>query len=844
MSTLFEKFANLDPGIQAAIILGTCTVIVGICTIIAALINRPRKRKKEEQEREKATVTKSLPTAPREQTVKVEISTPPVVEKKTPPVEIPTPPAPYFAHPYPLQENFTGRETERHELTEWFTKSEKPMFAYIAIGGMGKSALTWYWLHEDIIKKDLTPEGIIWWSFYDKEARFETFLEKAIQYVSEGKIDVKEIPSTRERMDTLYNLLYNKRFLLVLDGVERVLRAYAGLGSPYQGDEVTEDERGDFRMCVDPNVALFLESLATGNPKTKTLLTSRLCPKELDGIAGCLRMDLEEMNKKDAVDFFHRQGVKGTRAEIETAAQPYGYHPLCLRLLSAMIVKDPKFQGDIVGWTRHNPLPELTGTEKQHHILELAYNSLDKKKQTLISKLSAFRNPMEYESILILNEFDTEKKFDEALIELQDRGLLLRDDKTNKYDLHPIVRRYCYYDRLLDKKGVHSQLRDYFSTVPPPEKIESLDDLAPVIELYHHTVNSGRYDEACDLLDQRLFPNPLYFEFGAYQLTIQLLRTLFPDGEDKPPWLKAKTDWGWVLNGLAICYLESGQPQKAVITLKRAIELDKKIGGQNWKKVGLINLAGYQIVLGDLKSAESNLRRSIRLCQEIKEEFNEAVGHNELGKLFAYQGEFEESEMELVRAMKQFVATKKIDRGVAKEWQGKTWAYHAIQFLLIENIDKALKVAKKARELADVEKVERDIIRAEWLLGASYLACGDLKEAEKHLDEALRRDRKINLVEFEPDILLELAKLRFKQKDKQEALKLAKEALGIADRCEYRLKQADIHNFLAEFYLKSKDFSKAKKHAGIGKERAECGYVPAMEKAEKLLQEIEEKSRH
>jgi hypothetical protein len=89
------------------------------------------------------------------------------------------------------------------------------------------------------------------------------------------------------------------------------------------------------------------------------------------------------------------------------------------------------------------------------------------------------------------------------LIELVDRGLLLRDAETDKYDLHPIVRRYCY-DKLLDKKGVHSQLRDYFATVPEPEKIESLDDLAPVIELYHHTVNSGRYDEAFGLYRDRL----------------------------------------------------------------------------------------------------------------------------------------------------------------------------------------------------------------------------------------------------------------------------------------------------------------------------------------------------
>ncbi len=114
-------------------------------------------------------------------------------------------------------------------------------------------------------------------------------------------------------------------------------------------------------------------------------------------------------------------------------------------------------------------------------------------------------------------------------------------------------------------------------------------------------------------------------------------------------------------------------------------------------------------------------------------------------------------------------------------------------------------------------------------------------EAEKHLNEALIRDRKINLVEFEPDILLELSKLRFKQNRKPEALKLAQEALQIADRCEYRLKQADIHNFITEFYLDAGDLANARQHGESAKERAECGYVPAMEKAEKLMKEIDSK---
>ena len=198
-----------------------------------------------------------------------------------------------------------------------------------------------------------------------------------------------------------------------------------------------------------------------------------------------------------------------------------------------------------------------------------------------------------------------------------------------------------------------------------------------------------------------------------------------------------------------------------------------------------------------------------------------------------YRGNFKESEKELLKAQKVF------DKYGPSQtnYVSVVRAYRSIRSLLMFNADEALNSAKKSRELADVRHYERDIIRAEYLLGAAYLMKGNLTEAENHLTDALTRDRKINLVEFEPDILLEFAKLRLRQERREESLKFAWEALGIADRCEYRLKQADIHNFLAEFYFNS-DAGKAREHAGIAKERAGCGYVPALKKANKILNKI------
>ena len=76
------------------------------------------------------------------------------------------------------------------------------------------------------------------------------------------------------------------------------------------------------------------------------------------------------------------------------------------------------------------------------------------------------------------------------------------------------------------------------------------------------------------------------------------------------------------------------------------------------------------------------------------------------------------------------------------------------------------------------------------------------------------------------------------------ALSLAREALSIADRCEYRLKQADCHNFLAQLALEEGNLAKAREHAQTARERAECDgpphrYEVAFQLAEQLLGEIE-----
>src|SRR6185503_11584925 len=104
------------------------------------------------------------------------------------------------------------------------------------------------------------------------------------------------------------------------------------------------------------------------------------------------------------------------------------------------------------------------------------------------------------------------------------------------------------------------------------------------------------------------------------------------------------------------------------------------------------------------------------------------------------------------------------------------------------------------------------------ILGSSFLMEGtDLNAAATHLNEALRRCRSVNLVEFEPDILLTLGRWHRASCNNEEAQSHAEAALELADRCEYRLKQADIHNFLATLARDRLDHDTTRHHAEIAR---------------------------
>jgi tetratricopeptide (TPR) repeat protein len=225
-----------------------------------------------------------------------------------------------------------------------------------------------------------------------------------------------------------------------------------------------------------------------------------------------------------------------------------------------------------------------------------------------------------------------------------------------------------------------------------------------------------------------------------------------------------------------------------------------------------------------------------------------------LGRLRAYRGAYAESETELATALKMFENQNEVQS------QCVGWAYRALRELLllrnagtlkskIRDLQSAIAPARRALELADEDArttypVERDYVDAHWLLGAAHRVAGRLDDAEHHLHEALERCRRINLVDHEADILIDLARLRAATGAPDESRRLAEEALLIAERSEYVLQGADAHLELAKLALGRGEKSAALEHATKARELATCDgppdytYKVAYDEAAELLKQL------
>ena len=360
------------------------------------------------------------------------------------------PPQPYIAHEYTLlanQKGLIGRTEELSKLTNWVLQTEfgvdTPVLCVVAIGGMGKSALTWHWA--TTIAPDLTTDGgggflgSIWWSFYESGATYQEFIVRSLAYVSGIPIKVIVEKSLPECEDALIRIINNRPFLIVLDGLERILNAYADPASLYRRDEELSVFERDARprQTIDINAGRFLRRLVKINA-SRILISSRLYPSALEDVAGqpikgtaCLQ--LGGLSERDALSLWESFGLFGTSVALSAFFSTFERHPLLIQAMASVVARDRRANGDYDIWKALNPgfdVFTLPIKQVRTHILDLAMQGLSERESYTLHVIATVRRPIAFKTLSSLlvggedRQFPNEISLIGALERLEQSGLL------------------------------------------------------------------------------------------------------------------------------------------------------------------------------------------------------------------------------------------------------------------------------------------------------------------------------------------------------------------------------------------------------------------------------------
>jgi len=318
--------------------------------------------------------------------------------------------------------SFVGRTKELLLLDDW-VKTDDPVLLFEAIGGMGKSMLTWHWVRTGAMKAGTDWAGRFWYSFYERGADMGDFCAYALAYTTGRPLKDFRGRKTTALTPELIDALHAKPWLFVLDGLERVLVAYNRYDAAQAGDEEVDrdpDSAGRYpEACIRPADDELLRLLSGVQP-SKMLITSRLMPRSLlnrseQPLPGVRHIDLQGLDPADAERLMLEAGVRGDSGRIQQYVQRhFAGHPLVVGVVAGLVARYRSKPGDFDRWAEDPQggadvdLASMDLSQRRNHILKSAFDDLTAEERVLMVRLGLISDSVDLATIEALNPYRPE----------------------------------------------------------------------------------------------------------------------------------------------------------------------------------------------------------------------------------------------------------------------------------------------------------------------------------------------------------------------------------------------------------------------------------------------------
>ncbi len=745
-------------------------------------------------------------------------------------------------------EEWVGREDLLDHLNRDWSDPDTKVVGLIGFGGEGKSSLASRWIADLLENEDQKqPEGLFWWSFYDRRS-VDEFFEAALTYLSrknEKLLDDVKSPNARARL--ISGMLYNGSYLFVLDGLEVMQKQ--------EGDDYGEFGSDDLRQ--------FLEYFSAPGHSSFCLITSRAPLFDLMDHTTFVHRDVNRLSKDEGCALLKKVGVKGSEPALKRAVELWDGHAITLSLIGAYLAKDRK--GDIARLDDiEPPTADEPRYERVHRILRRYDENLTGDERAFLLLFSAFRTPVEENALDKV--FRTKTKVsalnapiaalsDDEFKRLVDRLLNYRilryDPLDNHYTTHPLIR--AHYFALLGKgdsdqsQETHQKIKDYYlSMAGDLPHHPTLEDLAPLIEVVHHACKAGAYDGAFQILWERIYQvdrGVLVYELSAYETDLAIMEGFFPEGRTcQEPQVSDPRRKSWILNEVGLDFTNRGRLYEAVPFYERAEKRDMDM--ESWGGASMCNqnLASLYAALGLLERSHESASRALMLARRAEDKRHESSALAYLGNATHLLGDSETAG----RAYQQAEAVgRKIERGILYLYSMRG-VQHADHLRRVGKADYAQRVTEANLEICERNHWARHVSMNHRVLGDLRVDSGDNENAIHHYEMAVRVVRGLTAQTVLVEALLARGRWQAKraiENDELASLPQAfsdlNEALGYAQKGGYRIYEADIRIALAWAHLADKKPEPARQEAKPALAMSEdMGYYWGKLDAEEVLDRL------
>ena len=718
---------------------------------------------------------------------------------------------------------WVGRTELLDQLTRDMHDDSIHVSTLIGFGGEGKTSLAYRWLTEYALNS--TPDAVFWWSFYESRSVDEMIEQLTAYLYSEDLLERVRGVSTRVENIGAF-ATKERRVLLVLDGME-----------------VMQEESGDdFGAIRSPDLKRLLELFAQADHQSHCVVTSRVPLLDFLSHTAVTQHDVNRLTPADGRQLLRNLDVAGDERDYDRIIEDWEGHALTVSLVGTYLreqgMSASEYVQDIFDEVEQFE-DEVPRYQRVRRVLTRYDKSLSNAQKAFLKLFAVFRLPVSESAFGRVFRADTGSGLNAELVALDDdgfnalvEGLIARrllkrtqgaDDTT--YSAHPLVQRHYRHaleqgHSATDAQPIHRAVAEHYKeTTPRPTRDVTLDDLKPYIEVVHHLCRAGAYDEAVNLVWQRILQGDsrvLHHKLGAYETYLSIMLEFFSDGDKtQEPQVSADSAKRFILNAIGLCLMSLGRLRDAVPFYERGNAMDADLDDHHNASIGYNNLADLYTKVGDLQKAQTAAEQALAQAQQVADE-TQRKGDERNSYLWLAWTQHLRGAMATASAnFKQAEALETEIDPAKKYLYSLRGIRHADHLIRAGDSDYAQRITEaNLKSCADYNWLN-SLSRVYRVLGDLAGLAGEADTARTHYDEALRISNLIDRVDVQIEALLGRGRwLARHQRDAQSAFTDLDTALALATKGGYGIYEADIRVALAWAHLAKDDTASAGREAG------------------------------